>query len=292
MRSIGFFRNRLRTIFLADRVMTKQRSTGLKAALGALAIVALAASAAHAAASRWAESDGGRMRLVALPNQDGGYDAALQIEPAPGWKTYWRHPGEAGLPPLVDLDGSDNVTLASTGFPAPEIGLDEGGRFYGYHKAVDIMLTLTSPAPAAPARLKAAVMIGLCKEICLPFQAEFDLALGPGARPDSDEFMALAMGRSALPETPSDDFGIRASRMSDDGKSLQLTLRLPAGETPEVALAPSPGLAFGQAQFTPTAPREGVLELPVTRRPESGPADVTILLKSGSRAMETTLAAE
>ncbi|MBB1248606.1 protein-disulfide reductase DsbD domain-containing protein [Rhizobium sp. G21] len=272
--------------------MKKQSMTGLKAALGALAIAALAAPAAHAAASRWAESDGGRMRLVALPNQHGGYDAALQIEPAPGWKTYWRHPGEAGLPPLVDIRGSDNVTLSSTRFPAPEIGQDEGGRFYGYYKAVGVMLELTSAKPAAPARLKAAVMIGLCKEICLPFQAEFDLALSPEARPESDEFMALATARSALPETPSDDFGIHASRMSDDGKSLQLTLRLPSGATPEVALSPSAGLAFGPAQFTPTGPREGVLDLPVTRRPESGPADVTILIKSGSRAMETTLAAE
>lgn len=264
------------------------RPAGLKTALWALLLAALTAPVAHAAASDWAVSDGGRMRLVALPNQQGGYDAALQIEPAPGWKTYWRHPGEAGLPPLIDLAGSDNLALASTGFPAPEIGHDEGGLFYGYHHPVSIMLALESAAPSAPARLKASAMIGLCKEICLPFQAAFDLALIPDARPVSDEFMALALARSALPEKPSDAFGVSDSRLSADGKTLRVTLRLPTGGTPEIALAPSPGLAFGQAQVSPA----GELDLPITRRPEKGPVSVTVLIKSGSRAMETTLAAE
>ncbi|WP_280774942.1 protein-disulfide reductase DsbD domain-containing protein [Rhizobium sp. SG_E_25_P2] len=260
--------------------------------LGAFAIAAFAASPAAAATSDWAVSDGGRMRLVALPNQEGGYDAALQIEPASGWKTYWRHPGDAGLPPLIDLTGSDNLALSSTAFPAPEIGRDEGGLFYGYHRPVSIMLRLKSAAPSETAKLKAAAMIGLCKEICLPFQADFELALGPDARPESDEFLTLALGRSALPETPSAKFGVSDSRMSADGKTLQLTLRLPSDQTPEIALAPSPGLAFGPARFIPTGADKGALDLPVTRRPETGPAVVTILIKSGSRTMETTLAAE
>jgi DsbC/DsbD-like thiol-disulfide interchange protein len=272
--------------------MKNSKWMGLKAALGALAISVLAAPAAHAAASDWALSDGGRMRLVALPNQEGGYDAALQIEPAPGWKTYWRHPGEAGLPPTVDLAGSDNLTLAATGFPAPEIGHDEGGLFYGYHHLVSIMLTLKSNRPSAAAQLKTSVMIGLCKEICLPFQANFTLPLSPDARPEGDEFMALALARSALPEKPSDDFAVSGSRLSDDGKTLRVTLRLPSDQAPEIALSPSPGLAFGPAQFTPAGAKQGALDLPVTRRPETGAADVTILIKSGSRAMETTLAAE
>ncbi|WP_170976509.1 protein-disulfide reductase DsbD domain-containing protein [Rhizobium sp. FKL33] len=265
---------------------------GLKTALWALLLSALTAPVAHAAASDWAVSDGGRMRLVALPNQQGGYDAALQIEPAPGWKTYWRHPGEAGLPPLIDLAGSDNLALASTGFPAPEIGHDEGGLFYGYHRSVSVMLTLKSAATSGPSRLKAATMIGLCKEICLPFQAAFDLPLNPDARPEGDEFMALAMGRSALPETSSEEFGVSGRRMSADGKTLQLTLRLPSDQTPEIALAPSPGLSFGPMRFAPTGPKQATLELPIARRPETGAAHVTILIKSGSRAMETTLAAE
>jgi DsbC/DsbD-like thiol-disulfide interchange protein len=263
---------------------------GWTIALCALAISALATPAAHAAASDWALSDGGRMRLVALPNQQGGYDAALQIEPAPGWKTYWRHPGDAGLPPLIDLAGSENLTLEATHYPAPEIGHDEGGLFYGYHRPVAIVLTLASTD--APAALKALVMIGLCKEICLPFQASFELPLSPDARPDADEFMALALARSALPEKPSDDFSVTDSRLSEDGKALRMTLRLPSDETPEIALAPSPGLAFGPARFTVAGTKQGALVLPVTRRPEKGAAHVTILIKSGARAMETTLAAE
>jgi DsbC/DsbD-like thiol-disulfide interchange protein len=246
--------------------------------------------AAQAAVSDWAVSDGGRMRIAALADGKGGYDALLDIEPNPGWKTYWLSPGDAGLPPLIDLAGSGNLTLARTDFPIPDIGEDEGGHFVGYHAPLGILLSLKSPDAAQPAMLKASVMIGVCKDICLPFQASFELALNGKDAPQADEFMTISLAKSALPEAASADFAITAHQLSPDGASLTMTLKLPSKSTPELALGPSPGLAFGPMTITPQPNGDSIVALPIKRRPKTGDVHVIVLVKSGARAMQTSLA--
>ena len=89
---------------------------------GMLAAGVLLALPAHAAMSDWANNEGGRMRLVALaPDADGHIRAALQIEPEPGWITYWREPGDSGIPPQVSPAPEGNVALEKVAFPVPKL---------------------------------------------------------------------------------------------------------------------------------------------------------------------------
>ncbi|MGO7726417.1 cytochrome C biogenesis protein, partial [Rhizobium ruizarguesonis] len=61
-------------------------------------------STIHAAMSAWADNGGGSMRLVALaPDAAGNIRAALQIEPKPSWITYWKEPGNSGIPPQITI---------------------------------------------------------------------------------------------------------------------------------------------------------------------------------------------
>ena len=53
--------------------------------------------------------------------ESGDHIAALQITLAPGWKTYWRQPGDTGIPPRFDFSGSENLTILDVIYPAPKI---------------------------------------------------------------------------------------------------------------------------------------------------------------------------
>ncbi len=77
---------------------------------------------AYASVTEWVVVDGGRVRLVTTggANQDGTIDGALEIAPEPGWKIYWRDPGDAGVPPAIDVSKSANMSDVSVDYPTPE----------------------------------------------------------------------------------------------------------------------------------------------------------------------------
>src|SRR5262245_43732610 len=89
--------------------------------LAALAVASALASPALASSSDWHEADGGRVRLLTSgrPDEHGVLRGALEIDLKPGWKTYWLDPGDAGVPPSLDVSGSRNVSTAELQFPAP-----------------------------------------------------------------------------------------------------------------------------------------------------------------------------
>lgn len=250
------------------------------------------AGTASAAMSEWAGSEGGRMRLVAVSQpRDGAVMALLQIEPKPGWKTYWRNPGDAGLPPELDFGGSTNLVLRSISFPVPEIGTDEAGRFIGYHKPVSLVIEFEKPLPDAPSTINLNALVGICETVCLPFMSSFSLPLTAGA-PEPEEFMALQLAEAELPEKASEDFAIKSLKLSDDGKAIVAEVALPRAGTPEVAIAASPGLKLGAMEINATD-RSASLRIPViSSKTPRATAQVTLLVKSGERAIEATLALE
>lgn len=123
---------------------------------------------------------------------DGSRIAALKIELDPGWKTYWRTPGDAGIPPMIDFAGSRNVAGVKVIWPAPEIFDQNGMRTVGYHDAMILPLEITPADPGAPVMLNADLDMGICHDICVPVQLELDADLeGPGA-PDAEIRAAMA----------------------------------------------------------------------------------------------------
>ena len=99
--------------------------------------------------------------------------AGLLIELAPGAITYWRDPGEAGVPPTFDFSGSTNLAHADVDFPAPErIAEPDGSVAFGYRGAVTFPIRVTPADPAKPVRLVAKVDYAVCEKICLPARAQ------------------------------------------------------------------------------------------------------------------------
>lgn len=259
--------------------------------LASVCLFAASAICAVAAVSPWAHSEGGKIRILALSDGAGKITAILEIAPAPGWKTYWRDPGDAGMPPEIDISTARNLKLMKISYPVPEISRDEGGRFFGYHRPVSLVLELERPDPAQASELNANVLVGICKDICLPFQASFSLPLGAIDQPEADEFMKIQMAKAELPEAPTESFRIPDAGLTPDRAFFEATINVPADGMLEIAAAPSRGVLLGgQPEITSkdglTHVRFAVRRLP---QPLAG-ATLTLLVKSAGRAIETTLA--
>jgi DsbC/DsbD-like thiol-disulfide interchange protein len=156
------------------------------ARIAALAIVLLASAAAAAAevASAWDESLSSRARLVAgqVATATGSDPfAGIEIRLDEGYKTYWRNPGDAGIPPRFDWTGSVNLAAAEVLYPAPHRLADPGGQSIGYNKAVIFPVRLTPTDPAAPIRIALKLDYAACASLCVPAEASLRLTVPAGA---------------------------------------------------------------------------------------------------------------
>jgi DsbC/DsbD-like thiol-disulfide interchange protein len=250
---------------------------------------------AHAEMSDWAENEGGRMRLVALPpDADGHIRAGLQIEPKPGWITYWREPGNNGIPPQITIAPQSGVTLDAISYPVPKHISSGKVEDIGYETPVTLPLSLTA-SKVGPVVLDATAFIGICKDICIPFQAQLSLKLGTVAQSRPQEEMILQSAAGRLPEAPSADFEVVAHGMSPDLKQLSLKVTLPeAGNgTPEIIVTGPSGYAFTKQMNVGRSGRAYSADIAIGKLPKN--YDIKgkqwgVLIVDGVRAMETTLA--
>ncbi|AVA20614.1 DsbC domain-containing protein [Rhizobium sp. NXC24] len=252
---------------------------------------------AHAAMSDWANNEGGRMRLVALaPDAQGHIRAALQIEPAPGWITYWREPGESGIAPQVNPAPDGGITLEKTSYPTPKPIVVGKIQEIGYDEPVTLPLDFRVNGKQ-PVTLNLTAFIGLCKDICIPFQTQFSLPLSAAGQSTPHEQALLDAADASLPQAPSSDFAVENHQLSPDAKTLSLRLTLPeaTGSTPLIYVTgPSGYVFFKQANGTRDG-RTFATDIAIGKLPKN--YDIKgkswgILVIDGERAMETTLAFE
>ncbi len=141
--------------------------------------------------------DGEVAEIDVLPGwrtAEGNHMAALRIRLAPGWKTYWRSPGDAGIPPQFDWTGSDNLRSVRFHWPNPEVHEINGMRSIGYYGELILPMEVFPSDPAAPIRLRADIDIGVCEDICVPMSASIGADLSAPGAPDATISAALAGG--------------------------------------------------------------------------------------------------
>lgn len=111
------------------------------------------------------------VRVELLPGwrtADGKQMAALHLTLARGWKTYWRSPGDAGIPPAFDWSGSRNLKSVRLHWPRPELFDLNGMTTVGYHDELVLPVEVTPADAARPVELRAEMAIGVCKDVCVP----------------------------------------------------------------------------------------------------------------------------
>lgn len=123
---------------------------------------------------------------------DGLHHAAFSVKLAPGWKTYWRTPGDAGIPPIFDWSTSGNLSGAAVSFPVPHIFYENGMRSIGYDEGMILPITLRASEAGADIDLSGRMTIGVCLDICVPVELYFD-ALLPGSSTTPSPTVVRAM---------------------------------------------------------------------------------------------------
>lgn len=238
-----------------------RKSLGI--ALAACGAVLTLASAAQAAdASAWSEDSRSGVRLIAGSNAGGAGSlrAGIEIKLQPGWHTYWRYPGDSGVPPRFDFSGSDNLKSAKVLYPAPRLHRDEAGQSLGYEGDVIFPVEVTAKQPDKPVTLQLKIDYAICEKLCVPVEGRAELALGTG---ESTQEQALKTAEARVPKPASAaDIGLTARRVNDAPKPLvAVDLTAPAdqpvavfveGPTPEWALpipVPAQGAPAGHRQF-------------------------------------------
>jgi DsbC/DsbD-like thiol-disulfide interchange protein len=165
--------------------------------------------------------------------ENGAHMAALDLALAPGWKTYWRSPGEAGIPPSFDWSGSTNVKSVHLHWPAPTVFESNGMQTIGYHDRLLLPIEVTAVDPSLPVKLAITVDLGVCDEICLPANLALGADLLPPGAPDGDIRQALAQQATAAAEAGVTDVSCAVDPIAD-GLRLTARLRMPDPGTPEV----------------------------------------------------------
>ena len=124
-----------------------------------------------------------------LPSGD--HVAGLRLVLAPGWKTYWRAPGDAGIPPVFVWKGSRGVSSVQVIWPVPKVFDQQGMRSIGYAK--EVVLPLRIAASGGDISLRGRIQLGICKDICIPEELRLRADLpGNVTRPDARISAAMA----------------------------------------------------------------------------------------------------
>lgn len=213
------------------------------------------APAAQAASSEKFDSPALTARLIAaqdgVPQSGRTLSAGLDLQLGDGWKTYWRSPGEVGIPPSVDWTGSKNVSEVEFLWPAPERFTAFGIENFGYHGEVVFPLRIELARQGEAARLQAKVSLLVCSDICVP--QDFDLSLDLPAGNEIDQPTADRIaGFLARVPAKGDGIGIEQALVHLDDKTSALTVSLRSAtpfKDPDVFPELGAGNALGKPEI-------------------------------------------
>lgn len=193
--------------------------------------------------------------LIGERAEGGDRAAGLRLTVEDGWKTYWRSPGEAGVPPRFDWSGSTNLAEARIAWPTPQVFESFGYLTIGYSGETVLPLLLIPEDPAKPIGLDLVAEIGVCREICVFETIGIAMTIAPGDPGADASAVSTAEGRI----TPlAADAGVTevTCRISGSGEDRAFSARIDFGRPPgeaHVALEGPEGSWFQNAESTSDA---------------------------------------
>lgn len=247
--------------------------------------------------SPWTAPSGTAVRLLAGPRDGEIVTGGVQIRLGAGWKTYWRYPGDSGVPPHFDWSGSDNVTGVEILWPAP-VRFDDGGSFsIGYKKDVTLPFRVTPRDPGKPVDLRLTLDFAVCAKICQPATAEVTLVLPAGGAPTTPPALAAAL--STVPQlatfgaggaTALETADLGPAPAGEHGQTIRVVARVANPDTADLFVeGPSEDWALPLPAREPGPDGQTVFHLPVEGVPKGADIAATRLrftLVDGTRAVE------
>ncbi|MGH7045181.1 MAG: protein-disulfide reductase DsbD family protein [Stellaceae bacterium] len=201
-----------------------------------LALVAIWPAVAFAAATGWIGDDHAASRLITAVEATGVADtitAGIEIRLAPGWHTYWRSPGDAGIAPSIDWSGSSNLARATIAWPAPQRYSLQGFETAGYRNQIVLPVRLSLARAGRPLPLHVTLAYAACSQICVPYTAKLALTLPAGPAVRAPEAGLIAAAQRQVPESlAAAGIELVSANTVRKGHDTSLIVRLRAGGTP------------------------------------------------------------
>src|SRR5450755_1254001 len=194
----------------------------MRAALGlAAAVVAssLAVEARAEDASPWQRDGHSAVRLLAGSRSGAVLLGGIAVQLQPGWKTYWRTPGDSGVPPRFDFSKSENIEAVTVLWPAP-MSFDDGagGHSLGYKGQLVLPLRIVPKSADRPVTLRADVNYAVCEKLCIPVEASAELPFTSVASTE-DGALSAALDTVPKPANVGDPNPLTIRDVKRDGKS-------------------------------------------------------------------------
>ncbi|MDN3718361.1 protein-disulfide reductase DsbD family protein [Roseibium salinum] len=220
--------------------------------------------------------------------KNGQYLAGLEFLLEPGWHTYWRYPGDAGIPPQISFEGAENLADAEVLYPAPERYDDGFSESIVYHDGIVLPIRVTPEHAERRVRLSVDVFFGICKEICVPGDAALSLDLDPAAETDGLASRLIERDLAAVPEAGADgDLRISSVTLSDQRDSLVIEAQVRDGQSPDLFAAAPEGSYIGLPKFTGQSAGRATWRLSTKGLAASaGDNMLRLVLTAGDKAVE------
>ncbi len=194
--------------------------------------------------SRWIKAPHAAIRLInAVWDGKGPARIGVEIILDKGWKTYWRQPGDAGVPPQFDWSGSENRRSSRIFWPAPQRFGDEYGTSIGYKHRVVFPVEVMPKEPGKPIHVALKLDYAVCADVCIPAEAVLSLVIRAGGEAGKITRMLQEWAARAPSASPTEGFAIsRPEAFEKDGKAMiRATIRRAGGlENPDL-FAEGPG---------------------------------------------------
>lgn len=267
-------------------------------ALASVALGPAALAQEEAATSPWSASEHAKLRLIAGPTTASGKQrVGVEIVMSPGYKTYWRSPGQFGVPPSFDWTGSTNIGGLDVRWPVPERFQDSAGYSIGYVGEVVIPISVQPVDPSRPVMVVLKLDYAVCEKICIPAQGEASLWLEPGVTTVTSARLESFEARVPLPAKPGPhkeraaivDAGLDDT-VVDPG--LKLVLQPPPEGRIEDIFVEGPGMwSFGKSRLTPQPDGTVLAQIRIDERPKSaaGPIPLIFTIRGTPKPVETRL---
>jgi len=220
----------------------------MRAALGLATLLAGAYALPVRAedSSPWQRDTHSAVRLLAGSRSGGVLLGGIAFQMQPGWKTYWRNPGDSGVPPRFDFSKSENIEAVTVLWPAP-MKFDDGagGQSLGYKQQVVLPLRIVAKSADKPVILRAAINYAVCDKLCVPVEANCELSFASVASTE-DGALSAALDTVPKPANIGDPIPVTIRDVKRDGKS-NVLVDVTAPEAKQVSLfveGPTPDWAL------------------------------------------------
>jgi suppressor for copper-sensitivity B len=227
----------------------------------------------------------GEARLISSVSATGDLQVlplALEFRLATGWKIYWRTPGEAGLPPAIDLLADGDAVISQIKWPVPKRFNAFGFDNFGYDSAVILPLQVSGHRPGSSIQLRGQIEALVCADICVPLGGSVVLTMPAGPASPTADSRAIAQATALVPRQAGDNPLFAVEQVWQAAEALHMQFAAPLA-IDDIFIEGAAGVAFKKPRMSGA---DAVIAIETTTPLDLVGRDITATIIAGDQFAE------